>query len=213
MLLALFLLAGLAPPPPEALRARFIGNMAFEIGDGTSAILTDFPYESGAFGYMTWTRPAPASPAALCLITHCHADHWLESLAPLHCARVAGPADVVAAAPGRVLDVTAGASWGAFRITPVPSVHGHMKHFSYLVEWNSRRLYLTGDTDDPATLLAQRDLDVAFVSPWLLAIAKKGGAAIPARRVIVYHHQTGERVAEHQGREVPSQGEELVLAE
>ena len=36
------------------LSARFIGNAAFEITDGEFTLLTDFPYQSGAFGYMTY---------------------------------------------------------------------------------------------------------------------------------------------------------------
>ena len=47
---------------PEAARIRkllsaeieFIGNAAFRITDGTTTLLTDFPYRSGASGYMSY---------------------------------------------------------------------------------------------------------------------------------------------------------------
>ncbi len=48
---------GADPPgaaPPAELRFTFIGNMAFHVTDGQDVLLTDFPYESGAFGYMKW---------------------------------------------------------------------------------------------------------------------------------------------------------------
>ncbi|MCI0415294.1 hypothetical protein L0222_21180, partial [bacterium] len=38
----------------EELEFRFIGNMAFAISDGKVTLYTDFPYESGAFGYMKY---------------------------------------------------------------------------------------------------------------------------------------------------------------
>jgi hypothetical protein len=59
--------------------------------------------------------------------------------------------------------------------------------------------------------LAARDLDAAFVSPWLLGSVRKKGARIDARRVIVYHHEDGAAVPPYQDREVPRQGETLVL--
>ena len=32
--------------------------MAFHITDGTTVLVSDFPYESGAFGYMKWKASA-----------------------------------------------------------------------------------------------------------------------------------------------------------
>jgi L-ascorbate metabolism protein UlaG (beta-lactamase superfamily) len=207
----LSLLALLQAPSPEPLRARFIGNMAFAVRDASHTILTDFPYESGYSGYMRWSEPAPAQPEALCLVTHAHRDHWLASLAPKYCARVAGPKDAVSALAARALPL-AGAAWGAARIRAIPTLHSTLEHYSYRVSWNDLELYLTGDTDDVTTLLAQRDLDYAFVSPWLLAMAAKRGARIGARHLIVYHQQDGESVPDYQGRRLLRQGEEIALS-
>jgi hypothetical protein len=41
------------------LHFKFIGNQAFLITDGNTTLLTDFPYTSGAFGYMTYDFTAP----------------------------------------------------------------------------------------------------------------------------------------------------------
>jgi hypothetical protein len=49
------------------------------------------------------------------------------------------------------------------------------------------------------------------VSPWLLGAATRGGRRIDARRVVVYHHGSGEAVPEIQDRELPRQGDELVF--
>ncbi len=187
--------------------------MAFQLTDGRRTMLTDFPYESGAFGYMRWPQASVTpSERALCLITHSHRDHWLPSLAAPYCAQIAGPRDVAAALPDRDLGKLAAIDWGGVEIVPIPTKHGPLEHFSYRVTWNGLRLYFTGDTDDLEPLLSERDLDVAFVSPWLLRAAQNRAARIPARRIVVYHHRDGEAVAEHQGREVPAQGQELVLS-
>ena len=71
------------------------------------------------------------------------------------------------------------------------------------------RATFTGDTDDPEALLAARGLDVAFVSPWLLAAVGSQGRRIDARQVAVYHYKAGEAVPEIQGRLVPRPGDVL----
>lgn len=72
---------------PDALRATFIGNMGVHLTDGKAALLVDFPYESGAFGYMKWSREhVPGGPRPLCLFTHAHDDHFAPALVKEHCA-------------------------------------------------------------------------------------------------------------------------------
>ena len=59
----------------------FIGIAAVMVTDGTRTLMSDFPYESGAFGYMTYDKAAvrPVGEVAL-LVTHAHRDHFLPSL-------------------------------------------------------------------------------------------------------------------------------------
>ncbi len=49
-----FLIIWMHPLQAQTLEFHFIGNMAYEISDGETTLLSDFPYESGAFGYMTY---------------------------------------------------------------------------------------------------------------------------------------------------------------
>lgn len=74
------------------------------------------------------------------------------------------------------------------RVTPL----GDTAHYSYLVQWNGRRLYFSGDTRDPKDLLDVSDVDVAFVTPALLDAVEKAHRSIAARTVIVYHLPEGE---------------------
>lgn len=203
-----------ASPSPAAgeLRATFIGNMGFHITDGRVAILVDFPYESRAFGYMEWSKTlVPSGPAQLCLVSHGHLDYFTPRLAGEFCGAVLGPKDVVSASGVKAVELKDETRWEGIRIRPLATRHGTMEHFSFLVEWGGRRLYFTGDTDDTQALLAARGVDVAFVSPWLLAAVAAQGSRIDARQVVVYHHRDDEAVPEVQGRLVPRQGDVLVI--
>jgi L-ascorbate metabolism protein UlaG (beta-lactamase superfamily) len=212
-LLVSSLIAAAAAAESAEIRARFIGNMALQLTDGRVTLRTDFPYESGYSGYMTWTDalvPA-ATGEAVCLVTHSHRDHFLASLAKPLCQKIVGPADVTAALPGRALPMGPTVSFGPLVVIPLTTPHARLEHYSYRVEWSGFSLYFTGDTEDPSELLRQRELDAAFVSPWLLRAATKGGRRIDARRIVVYHHEKDESVPEIQGREQPRQGDELVF--
>jgi L-ascorbate metabolism protein UlaG (beta-lactamase superfamily) len=208
------LLASVAAAAAAEIRARFIGNMALQLTDGKGTLRSDFPYEAGYAGYMTWTDALvpPASGETLCLVTHSHRDHFLAALAARYCTRLLGPADVTAALPDRALKRESSAAFGPILVKPLATPHARLEHYSYRIEWSGLAFYFTGDTEDASELLRQRGLDVAFVSPWLLRSATKGGGRIDARRVVVYHHAPGEAVPEIQGRELPRQGDELVFS-
>ncbi len=199
---------------PE-LQARFIGNMAWSITDGAFTLMSDFPYDSGAVrGYMTYDAAAELrSPTreTLSLITHRHGDHWSATLFPKTGWMLVGPRDVTATMPqDRVVAVSPRFPYGPLRIDAIETPHASIGHYSYVVEWHGRRLYFSGDTESPAHLVALRNLDVAFVSPWLYRAVLKSGARVDARRVIIYHHQPGEAVPDCQaGCYLPTQGEAL----
>ena len=216
MRLALFawILTTLAPQPARpALEARFIGNMAFAITDGTVTVMSDFPYQSGYSVYMEYDAAEIRSTTreTLSLITHRHGDHWEPALFAKTAWTVAGPVDVTSGLDAaRVLPLHGGAArFGAVGIEAIETPHASIGHYSYILTWHGRRLYFSGDTESPASLLAARNLDVAFVSPWQYRAALKRGR-IDARRIVIYHHQAGESVAEcGAGCELPRQGQVL----
>jgi L-ascorbate metabolism protein UlaG (beta-lactamase superfamily) len=202
----------LAAAATNTLNATFIGNMAVYITDGRVALVTDFPYESGYGGYMRWSGdPLPKGPRPLCVITHSHRDHFLPALAAPTCGRLLGPKDVEQSVRVTALGLDPEVRWEGLVIRPMASPHAGLEHYSYVVEWNGLRLYFTGDTEDATALLAAKDLDVAFVSPWLLRAVQKAGRRIDARTMVVYHHRDGEAVPPFQDRIVPAQGQALVL--
>jgi L-ascorbate metabolism protein UlaG (beta-lactamase superfamily) len=198
-----------------ALDARFIGNMAFAISDGTITIVSDFPYQSGSAGYMSY-RPEEihsTTRATLALITHRHNDHWDPDLFRKTGWKVAGPHDVVSGVPGdRVVPLIPQATFGAARIEPIETPHARIGHYSYVVTWHDRRLYFSGDTEDTNHLVALKGLDVAFVSPWLYRSVLRKSQRIDAKLIVIYHHETGENVRECAADCIlPHQGETIQI--
>jgi L-ascorbate metabolism protein UlaG (beta-lactamase superfamily) len=207
------LLASAAPQPRPVLDARFIGNMAFAISDGQVTLMTDFPYQSGYSRYMTYD-PAmirSSTPATLSLITHRHHDHWEPALFGATGWKVAGPADVVANVDvSRVVPLDGRGAFGPIAIEAIETPHASIGHYSYILSWHGRRLYFSGDTESPDSLLSARDLDAAFVSSWQYRAALRTGRRIDARQIVIYHHQSGEKVPEcGEGCTVPRQGDVL----
>ena len=188
-LLAIVLLLIAALPlrvSAQRVNATFIGNCAFRIGLEDWTLFADFPYQPGYSGYDTYELPADiASVRGTALITHGHLDHFDSS-------RFAGTRlDLIA--PFQAEDAQASAisrleAQGIY-IYPQATPHADMPHASYIVSIRGRRLYIAGDTEDPAHLPASRDLAVAFVTPWLLRTVQAQGKRIDARAVVVMHHE------------------------
>jgi L-ascorbate metabolism protein UlaG (beta-lactamase superfamily) len=204
-----------------SLEARFIGNMAYAITDGTTTLLTDFPYQSGYSIYMEYDAREIRSPTTdtIALITHRHGDHWDPNLFARTDWRVVAPEDALTGIPAtriaRALPVKptpARVTAGSITIDALPTPHANLGHYSYLVTWHGRRLYFTGDTESADRLLGMTNLDVAFVSPWLFERALHAGRRIDARQIVIYHHTADATIPECRDTcRVPKQGETLTF--
>lgn len=216
MIAALWLAAAASlatPAAPSRLQAQFIGNMAFAITDGKTVLYSDFPYESGAFGYMSYDfAKVPKSPGGLCLFTHGHRDHFDAALlAKLDTKVIAPPKLAATLPPARVIPFAPNMTYRDIAVEAFRTPHGNEDHASYLVTWHGLRLYFTGDTESVDQLLAMKNLDYAFVSPWLIAKIAETKGRIDARTVVCYHHKTGDKVPAFQNRIVPKPGDTFTL--
>lgn len=196
----------------QELEFKFIGNMAFSITDSKTTMFSDFPYESGAFGYMKYDlKSIPIPENSVCLITHTHLDHWDSKLfQQLKHPKVIGPPDLASQIDAsRVIPITdmkveyQGINVEVFETPHVPD----RKNYSYLVTWHGIRMYFTGDTEDTKALLAVKNLDVAFISPWLSRKLLKDGTGVDAKKIVIYHHMEGEEFPVPKNGIVPKQGE------
>lgn len=191
---------------PLPLDVKFIGNMAMRLTDGLDTMYTDFPYRSGANGYMEYSREEfDDIDQGVAVITHGHADHWDGGeFARTELKLIAPPVIAATVDFDRVLPWAESIRYGGIEVQPVatPHIDGHV---SYRVLWGGRRLYFSGDTDSPEAILQEQDLDVAFVSPWLLRTVLDAGQAIDADLIVVYHHLADEDVPRGPGIHVPTQ--------
>ena len=195
--------------------ATFIGNCAFRIDFADWILYSDFPYQSGYSGYNTYELPGAFNAAkGTALITHAHLDHFDSSLFRSCRLELIAPW-LSETAMTQEMERMQGRG---IYVYPIPTPHAELPHNSYIVARDGRRLYFTGDTEDPSYLLKAVDIDVAFVTPWLIAAINAKGGMIDARTVIMYHHEKGE----FDGREVkapcrncrliiPQQGEVIEL--
>lgn len=177
----------------DSLQVRFVGNAGFELSDGVTTLLVDLPYESGAFGYMSYD-PAALDPAGhvVSVVTHRHADHFDAGLFLATTWDIVGPAEVTAAfAPARVLEGRI-VMVGDFRIQRFRTPHRDTEHYSYLIAWRGHRMYFVGDTEDPTHLLSTEGLDVTFVTPWLSCAVEGAGRTLSADRIVLYHHSPNQ---------------------
>ena len=125
-------------------------------------------------------------------------------------AKVIAPPKLAATLPpARVIPFAPKMTYRDITIEAFPTPHGNEDHASYLVIWHGLRLYFTGDTDSADQLLAMKNLDYAFVSPWLIGkIAEKKGR-IDARTVVCYHHKARRQDPAAPDRIVPEAGRHL----
>ena len=69
-----------------------------------------------------------------------------------------------------------------------------LKHYSYLIIWHGKRIYVSGDTHDKEHLLALKNLDVAIVNPWLLIDISDNKQKIDTRKIILCHHRKRDKI-------------------
>ena len=171
----------------EELSIKFIGNCALHITDGSTNIYTDFPYKSGAYGYMRYSQIEIDSIKnnATFLFTHKHADHYSRKIFKnflkdknCHVFTQWKKRKLLKHLRGRSdIDIQVFKTKHRFSI----------KHHSYLITWNGKRIYLSGDAESADTIAKLKNLDWAFVPPWLLDDAKSKGIKIDADKIGVYH--------------------------
>lgn len=188
---------------------RFIGNEAFEISDGSTTILTDYPYQPGYSGYMRYdsTSVRPTG-RVLAVITHRHLDHFDPTRLTERAWRILAPREITRALDSaQVVRLDSIVAFGPVTIRPIRTPHAGTEHYAYLIEWGPLRLFFPGDTEDPASLLRQSGLTHAFLTPWLWNTLRHDPGRVPARHIVFYHHEEGAQVVSCPNCWQPRQGE------
>jgi len=192
---ALFLLVSVLAAQTNAITVRFIGNCGLYMSDGDLDVYVDFPYRSGAFGYMEYPTSEIDSVKAKAthLFTHRHPDHYSKKLVRKLTGNVYGPWKVKRK---RRADLTAPAySAAQFTVETFRTKHRFAHHhYSYLITWHGKRIYLSGDAESPETIARMDNMDLAFVPVWILREAKEQSITIKSDRFAVYHLYPKDKV-------------------
>jgi L-ascorbate metabolism protein UlaG (beta-lactamase superfamily) len=203
------LLAAQATPD---LSITLVGNAGVLLSDGTTSLLVDLPYESGAFGYMTYD-PSALRPlgTAVSVVTHHHRDHF----DPSHFGRredwlILGPPSVTERLPASKVIQGDSVNIGDFAVVTIPTPHTE-DHRSYRVRWRGKVLHFVGDTEVPSHLGDGPPIDLLLITPWLSCAAVDADLLRVASRSVAYHLSPDgdDRICGHV--ETLAQGSSFVL--
>ena len=185
-LVALICLSGFGYGQSNQIKIKFIGNCGLHMTDGTSNFYFDFPYKSGAHKYMAYDKAEIDSikDNAIFVFTHRHSDHYSH--------KILKKLDGQKFDPWNIPELEKlGNSIPEFKIQAFKTAHKvfgiSFKHYSYLITWHGKKIYISGDTGDLDNLKNIKNMDWAFVNPWLYMNAKNENVPIDAQKTGLYH--------------------------
>lgn len=181
-------LSGMTLAQSGQIDIRFIGNCGLYMTDGTSNIYIDFPYKSGAHNYMEYDKSEidNIKDDAIFIFTHRHADHYSQKILKKLSGQKFDPWNIPELEK-------LGTSVPGFEIKAFETPHKvfglSFKHYSYLITWHGKKIYISGDTENADTLARQENIDWAFMPVWLLSDANEKGFKLKERieMFAIYH--------------------------
>jgi L-ascorbate metabolism protein UlaG (beta-lactamase superfamily) len=186
----LLVTAPVAKTQTNEITIRYIGNCGLHMTDGTHHIYTDFPYKSGAHHYAEYPDSELDSirEGSYFLFTHNHTDHYYKwkakKIAKRKNAKMYGKRNIEEL--DKISAIIPGLTITAFKT-------GHrfsFAHYSYLITWHNKKIYLSGDTETAETILSMKDLDCAFIPAWLfgkIIDSNQKSILLDAKSIGIYH--------------------------
>ncbi|BDS12074.1 MBL fold metallo-hydrolase [Aureispira anguillae] len=174
----------------KEIQIEFIGNCGFHMTDGITNFYIDFPYKSGAYGYMEFDKAELDSikENSIFIFTHKHADHYskknLKKVMKKKRGKTFGVSNI---SELEMLSETI----SDFEIKAYKTKHTFLgipcRHYSYLITWHGKKIFISGDATNPETIGGMDNLELAFVPYWILKSAKEQEIEIDAKMFAVYH--------------------------
>ena len=175
------------------IRIKFIGNCGLYLTDGNSNFYFDFPYKSGAHKYMEYDSSEIDSikKNAIFIFTHRHADHYSKKILKKLTGQKFDPWNV--SELEKLSESIPDFDIKAFKIQH--KVFGiSFKHYSYLITWHGKKIYISGDTGELEDISKINDIDWAFVNPWLYMNSLDGKVKIDAKKIGLYHLYPNQKI-------------------
>lgn len=177
----------------QEIKIRFIGNCGLHMTDGQSNIYIDFPYKSGAHKYMEYNKAEIDSirENSVFIFTHRHADHYSKKILKKLQGKKIDPSNIFELRS--LSDLVTNFNITAFKTEH--KVYGiPFKHYSYLITWHDKKIYFAGDTGDLEEISKLKDIDWAFVNPWLYMNAQNKEISIDAKNFGMYHLYPDQKI-------------------
>lgn len=171
----------------DEISIRYIGNCGLHITDGTTQIYTDFPYKSGAHRYAEYddSELDQLKENSFYIFTHQHSDHYSKKLLKKALEEKKGKAfgpwniDTFESLSELIPD---------FKIETFKTKHRFTSnHYSLLITWHGKRIFLSGDTEHAETIGKITDLDWAFIPAWLVLDLNEKKIKLDTKMVGIYH--------------------------
>jgi len=174
LILSLILISNFGFSQSNEIRIKFIGNCGLYMTDGKANFYIDFPYKSGAHNYMEYDKSEIDSikENAIFIFTHRHSDHYSKKILRKLSGQKFGPWSINKLE--KLGEIVPNFDIKAFE-TPHKVFGVSFKHYSYLITWHGKKIYISGDTETADTFALQRDIDWAFAPVWLYMDVKEKG--------------------------------------
>lgn len=184
---AFLLLSNFAFSQTNEIAIRFIGNCGLYMTDGDLKIYIDFPYKSGAHNYMEYDAAEinNLKENALFIFTHKHADHF----SPKQVKFALNEKNGTKYGPWNIAELeNLGQTNPNFSIKAFKTKHLFtFNHYSYLITWHGKKIFISGDTESADTILQIKDMDWAFIPAWIVSDIVEKEKELDAKKIAIYH--------------------------
>jgi L-ascorbate metabolism protein UlaG (beta-lactamase superfamily) len=172
------------------IQIQFIGNCGLYLSDGNLNVYIDFPYKSGAHKYMEYDASEIDSikENSIFIFTHKHSDHYSKSLTSTLTGEKYGPWNIPQLTA--INDTVNSFSVEAFKTNHLFS----LRHYSYLITWHGKKIFLSGDTKTTTTILDRKNMDWVFIPSWLVTQVNQTNKTIDTKHIGIYHIGPGDDV-------------------
>jgi L-ascorbate metabolism protein UlaG (beta-lactamase superfamily) len=196
---------------------KFIGNCGLYMTDGITNFYIDFPYKSGAHNYMEYDLSELDSVKSkpIFIYTHKHSDHYSGRLVK----KLAKKLDGKIYTPWNIKELLKlNNELADFKIEAFKTKHVFsINHYSYLITWHNKKIFISGDTEHAETIATLKDIDWAFIPVWLLMDANKKGINLRdvSNMFAIYHIGPGDNITNNENEPtiklLDKQGETITI--
>lgn len=190
LIFTLFFIISFGYSQANEIKIKFIGNCGLYLTDGKLNIYVDFPYKSGAHNYMEYDKSEldNIKENPIFIFTHKHSDHYSGKLLKKLNGKKYGPWNI---SKLEELNDTV----NDFSIQAFKTKHRYcLNHYSYLITWHHKKIFLSGDTESAETIGTLSNIDWAFVPSWIIIDSYEKDIEIDAKKFGVYHLYPNEKI-------------------